>query len=193
MSPHLIQTGLTLHDSVLGDVLGAAKKSSSSATFLIFIGIIIVLYLVVLRPQSQKRKRAVQQGQTVDVGDEVMLSSGIIGRVTELEGDRASIEIAPDIEIEVVRRAIAQRLTQAEPTETSTIVPPDPGLEGEDDYAHASDDSDEEHTDAPGDTQAHHDGSEDEPAESGDDENTDPTAVATDSKDTDGWAGGRLP
>ena len=39
-----------------------------------------------------------------------MLTSGIIGRVEGFVGDRARIEIAPGMVIEVVRQAVAQRI-----------------------------------------------------------------------------------
>ncbi len=205
MSPHLTQIGLTLHGSVLGVVATTKKPSSSSYGFLVIIGIVVVLYLLVLRPQSQKRKRALQQGQQVAVGDEVMLSSGIIGRITELEGDRASVEIAPDIEIEVIRRAIAQRLTPAETEDTSTVVPPDPGLDGDDDFAHASDDDVDAPLDsvesAPGVVRVSPADDDDstESSESGlngagiDSADGSEPATTKDSKDSDGWSGGRLP
>ena len=43
-----------------------------------------------------------------------MLTSGIIGRVEGFVGDRAKIEIAPGMAIEVVRQAVAQRVDDAD-------------------------------------------------------------------------------
>lgn len=107
MSPNLISFGLTFH-GVLATTKSAPKTNDSF--LFILIGMAILVYIFVFRGKNQQRKRVVQQGKDVNIGDEVMLTSGIIGRITEIEGDRASIEIAPDIEIEVVRRAIAQRI-----------------------------------------------------------------------------------
>lgn len=126
MSPHLNQVALIFHGLVLAASSKTTTKSSSSATLLLLIGLALLVYLFVLRPRSQRMRRAQQQTQGAGVGDEVMLASGIIGRVTSFEGDRATIEIAPEIEIEIVRRAISSVLVKAE-EEMSFDVPPDPG------------------------------------------------------------------
>jgi hypothetical protein len=54
-----------------------------------------------------------QVTKQISVGDKVMLSSGIIGRVDGFVGDRARIEIAPGLVIEVVRQAVTQRVDDA--------------------------------------------------------------------------------
>lgn len=128
MSPHLNHMGLAVN----GLILATKAKSSSSATLLLLVGFGLLVYLFVLRPRSQKARRAQMQNKAAGVGDEVMLTSGIIGRVTSVEGDRATVEIAPEIEVEVVRRAIGQILQKAD-DETPLDVPPDPGS---DDYVH---------------------------------------------------------
>ena len=63
-----------------------------------------------IRPRNQRRQRQQQVSKQIAVGDTVMLTSGIIGRVEGFVGDRAKIEIAPGMTIEVVRQAVAQRV-----------------------------------------------------------------------------------
>lgn len=139
MSPYLNQVSLMFHGLVLAAT--TKKTSSSSTTLLLLVGFGLLLYLFVLRPRSQRMRKMQQQNREANVGDEVMLASGIIGRVTGIEGDRATLEIAPEIEIEIVRRAISTVLTKAD-DELSLDVPPDPGS---DDYLseHGSDGDDE--------------------------------------------------
>lgn len=141
MLSHLDQLGLTFHGLVLATTSSTKKSSSSSATLLIIVGFALLLYFFVLRPRNQRMRRGQAQTQGADVGDEVMLASGIIGRVMSIEGDRASVEIAPEIEVEVVRRAISTVLQKAD-EEVDLNVPPDPGS---DDYRHdhADDDDDD--------------------------------------------------
>jgi preprotein translocase subunit YajC len=116
MSANFHSLGLLVHGlapglSLLATTTTAAKKSTSSYSSLIIIIVIFgALYFLFIRPRSQRARAAQRQTQQANVGDEVMLTSGIIGRITEIEGDRASVEIAPDIEVEVVRRAIGQIL-----------------------------------------------------------------------------------
>jgi preprotein translocase subunit YajC len=123
MSSHISQLALTFHGLLA--TTSKTKSSGSSATLFILIGFAILLYFLVFRGRNAKRRQAQQQAQAVNIGDEVMLTSGIIGRVTEIDGDRASIEIAPDIEIEVIRRAIAQRMVSADAPADTFVAPTD--------------------------------------------------------------------
>jgi preprotein translocase subunit YajC len=173
MSSHLIQVGLVFHGLTLAAT--TKKSSGSSATLLLLIGFGLVVYLFVLRPRSRKMRAAQQQTQGAGVGDEVMMASGIIGRVTSIEGDRAMLEIAPDIEIEIVRRAISTVLVKSD-EELPLDIPPDPGSEEylHDHEVHGEDDDDENVTDDDdGDPDVHGETS---------DEDSDPAYVDSSSK-----------
>jgi preprotein translocase subunit YajC len=126
MSPHLLLASLSAHL-----VLAAGKsnsKPSGSASPLIFIVIIAAIgYFLLIRPQRQKARRARQEQQAVEVGDEIMLTSGIIGRITSIEGDRARVEIAPGTEIDVVRAAISRKTPEAEAPDAAETPEPEDG------------------------------------------------------------------
>ena len=96
-----------------GPVLAAAaKKSSSSFTLIFFVLLFGVGYMFLIRPQRQRRQRQLQLGKQISVGDKVMLSSGILGRVEGFVGDHARIEVAPGVIIEVVRGAVSRRVDE---------------------------------------------------------------------------------
>jgi len=85
-------------------IIGA---SSGSSFFLLIILAFVVLYLIVVRPQ---KRRQLQQKQLIDelqIGDEVLTAGGIYGTITHLEEERVTVEIAPQLEVSVARRAIA--------------------------------------------------------------------------------------
>lgn len=148
MFSHLDQLGLALHGLVLATTSSTKKTSSSSTTLLIIVGFALLLYFFVLRPRNQRMRRSQAQTKGADVGDEVMLASGIIGRVTGIEGDRATVEIAPEIEVEVVRRAISTVLEKAD-AGVPLDVPPDPGSE-EYRHDHPDEDGSDDYHDARG-------------------------------------------
>jgi preprotein translocase subunit YajC len=91
--------------------------------------IFVVVYLLLLRPQQQRVRRQRELVRSVDVGDEVVTAGGMIGRVVELSDDRAWIEVADDVVIEILRIAI-NRKTEAQPVT-------DDGVEHELDTTHA--------------------------------------------------------
>ena len=68
------------------------------------------IYLLLWRPQ-QKRIAAVRQLQSqIQEGDEVLTTSGIYGRITNLRESDADLEIAPGTVIHIARGAIGQRI-----------------------------------------------------------------------------------
>jgi preprotein translocase subunit YajC len=94
------------------DVLAQDTSGGSPFTFLIFLLPIAALFFMM---RSQRKKLAQQQAvqQAVDVGDDVLLTSGIFGRVDGIDDDDDTIwvEVAPGTRIHAVRGAIARRVT----------------------------------------------------------------------------------
>jgi preprotein translocase subunit YajC len=71
------------------------------------------IYLLLWRPQ-QKRIAAVRRLQSqIQEGDEVLTTSGIYGRITNLGESDADLEIAPGTVIHIARGAIGQRIDPA--------------------------------------------------------------------------------
>jgi preprotein translocase subunit YajC len=48
-------------------------------------------------------------------GDTVVLSSGIIGKVTRVEDAEVQVEIAPSVNVKVVKSTLSEVRTRAEP------------------------------------------------------------------------------
>ena len=70
-----------------------------------------VFYLLLWRPQ-QRRMAATRSLQGhLEIGDDVMTTSGIFGKIVELGDDELRLEIAPGTVVRVARGAIGERLT----------------------------------------------------------------------------------
>ena len=80
--------------------------------FLLIILAFFFLWLVLVRPQ--KRRQNVQQLMLDDlrVGDEVITAGGLHAEITELGEDVLRVRIAPAVEVELDRRAVAANLTE---------------------------------------------------------------------------------
>ena len=76
----------------------------------IFIVVLVLMGALMIWQQRQARRRRDKQMAELSVGDEVVTVGGIIGTLThlDLEEDRASIEIAPGVEMQVVVAAISR-------------------------------------------------------------------------------------
>lgn len=124
----------------LGALLAATSSkpsSGGSSTLFIFILLFAAMYFLWLRPQRKKlQRKQLDQVRSIDVGDEVVTQSGIIGTVVALDDDRAEIQVSSGVVLTVVRAAVGRRV------EPVIIEPPV-------DVPIASEVSDEEYDDLP--------------------------------------------
>jgi len=83
---------------------------SDLMTFLPMIAIFVVFYFLLIRPQQKKAKEAKAMLEALQKGDEVITAGGMLGRISKLTDQYATIEVAPNTEITVQRQAVAQLL-----------------------------------------------------------------------------------
>lgn len=89
----------------------------SSVGFLFIIVIFALLWFVMVRPQKRRQQEQQQRLAALRLGDEVLTAAGIYGRVTALGEDDVTVEIAPNVEVRVARRAIGSVTPAAEEDE----------------------------------------------------------------------------
>jgi preprotein translocase subunit YajC len=85
-------------------IIGAS--GGSGFLFIIVIGFLLI-YLLFVRPQKRRQNEQQQMISELRVGDEVLTVGGIYGTIAQLDDDRVTVEIAPKLEVQVSRRAIA--------------------------------------------------------------------------------------
>lgn len=93
-------------------------------SFLPLILVVLVFWLLVIRPASKRQRDLRQLQAALEAGDRVMLSAGIHGVVRGTEEDRVLVEIADGVVIEVARAGIATRLS-TESHSSAGELPPD--------------------------------------------------------------------
>ncbi|WP_309628558.1 preprotein translocase subunit YajC [Brevundimonas sp.] len=76
--------------------------------FLPFVAIFVLFYFLLIRPQQKRAKEHAALIAAVKRGDTVVLSSGMIGKVTRVEEAEVNIEIAPSVNVRVVKGMIAE-------------------------------------------------------------------------------------
>lgn len=92
-------------------VLAATTKKSSSSSFLPLLIIIVLFglfYMTIIRPQRNKQKaNAAKQSQAMP-GQRVRTTAGIYGTLVSGDDRDVVIEIAPGVEITMLRRGIME-------------------------------------------------------------------------------------
>lgn len=74
-----------------------------------------LLWVAIGLPQQRRVKAHQQMVDSLQVGDEVILSAGVYGRIVELGPETAQVEIAPGVEVKAARQAVLRRVEDARP------------------------------------------------------------------------------
>jgi preprotein translocase subunit YajC len=121
-------------------IAAAATKSSGSSTFIILIIVFIgLIYFMAVRPGRNRQKKVQQQQNNVQPGARVRTTAGMYATVVVVDGDDVVLEVAPDIEVRYMKRAIMEVLTPGdEPAEDE--AEPDAEAEYDDDVTTGYDD-----------------------------------------------------
>ena len=87
----------------------AQAAGSGDAGFMGFLPIIlmfVLLYFLMIRPQMKRAKEQKQLIEALQKGDEVIVAGGLVGKITKLTDQYATIEFGPNNEIVVQRAAV---------------------------------------------------------------------------------------
>ena len=70
--------------------------------------VMVVFYVLMVRPQQKKMDEQVRMLKALQRGDQVVTTSGIFGKIAKIEGDEAVIlEIADGVQVKVVKHFIS--------------------------------------------------------------------------------------
>jgi len=73
-----------------------------------FLPLFIILYLVLIRPQQQQKKKTDAMLKELKKGDRMLTSGGIFGTVIGVDEAKAVLKIADDVKVEFSKSAIVQ-------------------------------------------------------------------------------------
>src|SRR5687768_18009867 len=84
------------------------------AQLLVILAAMIGFWAIVMRPARNQQKRVEQLQNELEVGQEVVLSSGIFGTVRALTERRVELEVAPGTVLTVARQVVVRRVSELE-------------------------------------------------------------------------------
>ena len=71
------------------------------------VGIAFLFWFLIIRPASQRQRELSRMQGSLEIGEDVMLSSGIFGTLAALDGDNVHLVVADGVTIKVARAAVA--------------------------------------------------------------------------------------
>ena len=91
-------------------VLAQAGPPGGLQQFLPLVLILAVFYFLLIRPQQKRSKEHKNLVQSLNKGDEVITSGGILGRVTKVTDDFVVLEISGNLEIKLQKQSVQATL-----------------------------------------------------------------------------------
>jgi preprotein translocase subunit YajC len=93
----------------ISDAMAQAEGAPAGDPFLglLFpIGLIVILYFLMIRPQIKRQKEHKKLVEGLSKGDEVITMGGVAGRIVDLGENFAQLEVADNVRIKIRRSAV---------------------------------------------------------------------------------------
>ena len=85
----------------------ATQQPSMLASFIPLILIFLIFYFLLIRPQQKKQKEHKVLLDSIQRGDEILSSGGILGKVIKVDNDKLTVEIAKGVNVSIIRSTVA--------------------------------------------------------------------------------------
>lgn len=72
----------------------AAQSPDPLASLILPIGLVVLFYFFLIRPQSKRQKEHKQMVNDLQKGEEVLTSGGILGKITNINDDFITLEVS---------------------------------------------------------------------------------------------------
>ena len=84
----------------------AATGPTGGYDILFLVAMVVVFYMLILRPQQKRAKEHKTLMEALQKGDEVATIGGVLGKVTKVGEENMAIEIADNVVIQVQKSAV---------------------------------------------------------------------------------------
>jgi len=92
---------------------GASGGGNPLLTFLPFVAIILIFYLLIIRPQNKKQKETQKMLNALKKGDKIVTIGGIHGTIQSVKEQTVIVKVDDDAKLEFNRSAISNVVTVA--------------------------------------------------------------------------------
>jgi preprotein translocase subunit YajC len=92
-----------------------ADPQSLILQFLPLIGLVVLFYFLMIRPQQKRMKQHQQMITNLKRGDQIVLNDGVLGKIVRVEEKEVGVEIATGVTIKVVKHMIGEVRVRGEP------------------------------------------------------------------------------
>ena len=84
------------------------ESLSQIVTLLPLVGIALLFWLLIIRPQSRRQAALRTLQGSLTVGDQVLLAAGLFGTIRTIDDDKIGLEVADGVVVRAARGAIVE-------------------------------------------------------------------------------------
>ena len=95
-----------ISDAVAEAGAAAASSPDPLASLILPIGLVVLFYFFLIRPQSKRQKEQKKMVSDLQKGEEILTSGGILGKITSINDDFITLEIAKDVSLTMQKTAV---------------------------------------------------------------------------------------
>ena len=106
MAQVLTQLPTSARQTEAVDVLLVNPPAPDGGMIVFLIGLFVLFYFIAIRPQRKRQKEHTEMVAGLAKGDEVMTSSGILGKISRLEDNFVVLQVADNVELKFQRTYI---------------------------------------------------------------------------------------
>ncbi|MGD8408419.1 MAG: preprotein translocase subunit YajC [Thiohalophilus sp.] len=99
-----------ISDAMAEAAPAAAQQPNVISQLLFFVGIFVIFYFLLIRPQQKRAKEHRNLVSALSKGDEVVTNGGLVGRVTEVGDEYLSLELTDNVEVKLQKQSVANVL-----------------------------------------------------------------------------------
>ncbi len=95
---------------ILAGAIAAGQTKSGGSLFLPLVILVLFgfFYFVMIRPQRNRQRRVMQTQRELTPGMRVRTTAGMYGTITSADDQDITLEVAPGVEIRLLRRAVME-------------------------------------------------------------------------------------
>ncbi len=86
------------------------ESSVFDPTIFLLIGFMVLIYFLMIRPENKRRKAHKTMLESLEVGDEVITSGGVLGRVTKVHDQYIDISVSNNVNLKFQKNSVSNIL-----------------------------------------------------------------------------------
>ena len=98
--------------NILLQAQGAGNAGVMNIVFIV--AIVAIFYFFMIRPQAKRQKEIKKFREGLKVGDKVITSGGIYGKIKEVKDDSIILQIADNVNIRIAKESVFQSVADTQ-------------------------------------------------------------------------------